>query len=101
MRADIGTTVTLDTVLGIPYRNVYCDTTLLVCSSTGRCGTIYIILECRYRKVVTFLSSYFALNVIYEIYNVFSSAVHSLCDPRPSSARSSSSSPEPEPQQPA
>ncbi len=34
VRADIGTSVTLDTVLRIPYRDIYCDTTLLVCSGT-------------------------------------------------------------------
>ena len=74
MRANIGTEVTLDTVVRIPYRNIYCDTTLLVCRGTGRSGTVYIILECGYRQVVTFLSVYRSLDVVDEIYNVLSSA---------------------------
>ena len=73
MRTYIRTTVTLDTVLRIPYRNIYCDTALLICSSTGRCRTIYIILECGYRKAVSFLSVYLALDIVYKINNIFSS----------------------------
>ena len=73
MRADIGTEVTLDTVVRIPYRNVYCDTALLVCGRTGRCGTVNVILERGYRKVVSFLGVYCSLYGIYELNNVFSS----------------------------
>ena len=52
MRAYIRAEVTLDTVLRIPFGNIYCDTTLLVSSSAGRSGTVYVILECGYRQVV-------------------------------------------------
>ena len=72
MRADIGTEVTLDTVVRIPNRNIYCDTALLVSGGTGRCGTINIILECRYREVVTFLCVNCSLNGVDEFNNIFS-----------------------------
>ena len=80
MRADIGTTVTLDTVFRIPYRDIYCDTTFFESSRTGRSRTIYIILECRYRQVVTFLSVNCMLDSINEINNVFSVTGNSFSD---------------------
>ena len=70
MRADIGTEVTLDTVVRIPNRYVNCDTTFLVCSGTGRSCTVNIILECGYREVVTFLSVYSSLDVVNEVDNI-------------------------------
>ena len=73
MRADIRTEVTLDTVIGIPNRNVNCNTALLVCCRTGRSAAVYVVLECRYRQGVTFLSAYLGLDVVYEVNNVFSS----------------------------
>ena len=75
MRADICTSVTLDTVVRIPYRNVYSDTTFFVCSSTGWCSTVYVILECGYRQAVTFLSINFCLNVVYECNNIVTSFI--------------------------
>ena len=74
MRTNVCTAVTLDTVFRIPYRNVYCDTTFFECSCTGWCRTVYIIFECRYRQCITFLSVYFALDVVYEIYYVLTVA---------------------------
>ena len=79
MRADIGTTVTLDTVLRIPYRDIYCDTTLLVSRGTAGCGTVYVILECGYRKRVTLLCVNLCLNIIYKVYNV-ATAVLCMCE---------------------
>ena len=38
-----------------------------------RCRTINVILECRYRQCVTFLSAYLGLDVVYEVYNFLSS----------------------------
>ena len=73
MWADIRTEVTLDTVINVPYRNLNSDTTLLVCRRTGWCRTINVILECRYRQCVTFLSAYLGLDVVYEVYNFLSS----------------------------
>ena len=70
MRADIGTEVTLDTVVWIPNRYVNCDTTFLVCSGTGRSCTVNVILECGYREIVTFLSIYSSLNVVNEVDNI-------------------------------
>ena len=70
MRAHIRTEVTLDTVVRIPNRYVYCDTTFLVCSRTGRSCTVNVILECGYREVVTFLSVYSSLNVVNEVDNI-------------------------------
>ncbi len=73
MRADIGTEVTLDTVIRIPYRYINGNAALLVCGGTGRSGAVYIILECGYREVITFLSVYCCLNRIDEFNNVCSS----------------------------
>ncbi len=73
MRANICTSVTLDTVLWSPYRNIYSDTTFLVCSSTGWCSTVNIIFECRYRQCITFLCINLSLDVINEINNFLTS----------------------------
>ena len=73
MRADISTSVTLDTVLRIPYRDIYSDTTFLVCSSTGWCSTVNIIFKCRYRQCITFLSINLSLDVVNEINNFLTS----------------------------
>src|SRR5699024_6786923 len=62
MRADICTTVTLDTVFRLPYRDIYCDTTFLVCGGTGRSCSVYEVLECGYRQRVSFLRSNFGLD---------------------------------------
>ena len=75
MRAHIGTTVTLNTVLRIPYRNIHCDAALLVCGSTGRSCAVHIVFKCRYRQGIAFLCGYFGLNVIDKINCVFSSAL--------------------------
>src|SRR5699024_7370574 len=53
MRADISTAVTLDTVFRIPYRDIYCDTTFLVCGRSGGSGAVHIILECGYGQRVS------------------------------------------------
>ena len=73
MRADIRTEVTLDTVVRIPNRYVYCDTAFLICGGTGRCGAIHVVLKCRYRKIITLLSVYCSLNSIDELNNIGSS----------------------------
>ena len=73
MRTNVGTEVTLDTVVRIPYGNIHSDAALLVCGGTGRCGTVYVILESRYRQSITFLSAYLGLDVVYKVYNVLSS----------------------------
>src|SRR5699024_1511709 len=52
MRTNVGTEVTLDTVVRIPYGNIHSDAALLVCGRTGRCGTVYVILESRYRQSI-------------------------------------------------
>ena len=75
VRADIRTSVTLDTVFSIPYRDINCNTTFLVCRSSGRSSSIYIILECRYRQGVTFLSRYFSLDVVNKVNSSLSSAL--------------------------
>ena len=80
MGADISTSVTLDTIFRIPYRDIYCDATFLISSRTGWCGTIHILFECRYRQVVSFLCVYCVLDGIYEINNVFSLAGNIFCD---------------------
>ena len=74
MRTYIRTSVTLDTIIRIPYRDIHCDTALLICRSTGWCGTVNIIFKCRYRQTVTFLSGYFTLDGVDEINNLLSSA---------------------------
>ena len=73
MRTYIGTEVTLDTVIRIPYRNINCDTALLICGGTGWCRTVNVINESGYRQVVAFLSVNSSLNRINELDNVFSS----------------------------
>ena len=73
MRTNVGTEVTLDTVVRIPYGNIHSDAALLVCGGTGRCGTVYVILESRYRQSISFLSAYLGLDVVYKVYNVLSS----------------------------
>ncbi len=78
MRADICTTVTLDTVFRLPYRDIYCDTTFLVCGGTGRSCSVYEILECGYRQRVSFLRSNFGLDVVYE-FNNFLGALVCMC----------------------
>ena len=75
MWADICTTVTLDTVFWLPYRYVYSDTTFFVCCCSGRCSTINIFCECRYREGVTFLSIDLALDVVYEVLSILSTVV--------------------------
>ena len=80
MRTNVCTPVTLDTVLRFPYRDVYRDTTSLVCGRSGRSGTIYIILESRYRKCISFLCVYLRLDILNEIYNVCSAALNFRCE---------------------
>ena len=75
VRTYICTAVTLDTVLRLPYRDIHCDTTFLVCRRSGRCRTIYVIVECRYRKSISFLSIYLSLDILNEIDNVFSAVL--------------------------
>ena len=72
MRTYIGTEVTLDTVVRIPYRNIDSNTAFLICGGTGRRCTVYVIYECRYRQVVTFLSINSSLNRVNELHYVFS-----------------------------
>ena len=74
MRAYIGAESTLDAVLSIPYRNVDCDTALLVCSSTGRSSAVCINACYGYRNGIAFLSVDLDLNVVYEINNILSCA---------------------------
>ena len=75
MRTYICTAVTLDTVLRFPYRDIHCDTTFLVCRRSGRCRAVYIVVKCRYRKSISFLSIYLSLDILNEIDNVFSSVL--------------------------
>ena len=74
MRADICTAVTLDTFARIPYRDINCDTTLLICRCTGWCRTVYIIIKCRYRQGISFLRIYFRLNILCKCNCIGSSA---------------------------
>ena len=76
MRAHICTEVTLDTVVGIPYRNLHCDTALLVSGGAGRSGAVNIIRECGYGQGVTFLSADLGLNVVDKVDNILSSVGH-------------------------
>ena len=69
MRANDGALVTLDTLSSIPYRNVYCSTTLLVSSCTLRECTIFHTNECGYRERVTFLSVHYVNNLLDELRN--------------------------------
>ena len=72
MRTNIGTEVTLNTVIRIPCRNVNSNTTLFVSSRSNRCGTVYIACESGNRKIVTFLSGYMILHIVYKVENVLS-----------------------------
>src|SRR5699024_5031909 len=80
VRTNVCTPVTLDTVLRFPYRDVYRDTTSLVCGRSGRSGTVYIILEGRYRKCISFLCVYLRLDILNKIYNVSSAALNFRCE---------------------
>ena len=73
MRTYIGAEVTLDTLRGIPGRNVYSDTSLLVSGASGRGGAVHIILECGYRQGISFLCAHLGLDVVDEVHNVLSS----------------------------
>ena len=73
MRADVGTEVTLDTVVGIPLGYVDRDAALLVCGGTGRRAAVYIVRERGYRQVVAFLSVDRSLYGVDELDDVFSS----------------------------
>ena len=79
VRADEGTSVTLDTVFRIPYRYVYGDTTFLVCGCAGRSCSVYVVCKCGYRQVVSFLGSYFCLDGIYEFNSVSAAALCMSC----------------------
>ena len=78
MRTYIGTEITLDTVVRIPNRHIYCNTALLVSSRTRRCGTIHILGKCRYRKGIALLSADLGLYVVDKVHNIFSSLSHYL-----------------------
>jgi len=69
MRTYIRTLVTLDTLGSIPYRNVCCNTTLLVCCCTGWSPACLVFLNNRYRNCVTLLSVDFLLNILNEVNN--------------------------------
>ena len=75
MRTYICTAVTLDTVLRFPYRDIHRDTAFLVCRRSGRCRAVYIVVKCRYRKSISFLSIYLSLDILNKIDNVFSSVL--------------------------
>ena len=53
----------------IPYRNVCCNTTLLVCCCTGWSPACLVFLNNRYRNCVTLLSVDFLLNILNEVNN--------------------------------
>ena len=78
MRADIGTEITLNTVIRIPYRNIYRNTALLISSRTDRSGTVHVALESGYRKIISFLCGNIILNVVYKIESIGSSCCFSL-----------------------
>ena len=67
MRADIRAEVTLDTVVGVPNRNINSNTALLVCGRTLREGTVSILDEGGYRQLVTALSVNRSLDVVNEV----------------------------------
>ena len=69
MRADDGALVTLDTLGSIPYRNVYCCTTLLVSSCALRESTVFHTNECGYGELVTFLSVHYVNDLLDELRN--------------------------------
>ena len=50
MRADISALVTLNAVFSVPFRNENGNAALFVSGSALRIRTVYIILECGYRK---------------------------------------------------
>ena len=69
VRANDGALVTLNTLSSIPYRNIYCCTTLLVSCCTLRECTVFHTYECRYRERVTFLSVHYVNNLLDELRN--------------------------------
>ena len=77
MRTNIGTEVTLNTVIRIPCRNVNCNTALLVSSRSNRCRTVYITCESGNGKIVTLLCRNIVLYIVNKVKNIFSSL--SLC----------------------
>ncbi len=80
MRADICTAVTLDTFVRIPYRDINCDTTLLICCTSGWCRTVCIVSKCRYWQSISFLSINLRLDVLNECYNIVFSTLNFWCE---------------------
>ena len=75
MRADIGTSVTLDTVLRLPYGDIYGNAALLISRRTAGGGAVHVILECGYGQGIALLCVYFCLDFIYKAYYVSSAAL--------------------------
>ena len=72
MRADICALVTLDTIICIPARNIYCDASLFVSSSAARGISVCVIQECGYRDGIAFLCGNFLLNRVDKVKDFFS-----------------------------
>ena len=78
MRTYIRTEITLNTIVRIPYGYANGNTALFICRRTRRCGTIYIIIKCRYWQTVAFLSADLCLNIVHKINDIFSALSHYL-----------------------
>ena len=72
----IGTHITLDTFLTVPYRNVNCDTTFLIFGGSLWHGSIWQIHKLADRNVVTLHGIYRDLDVLDPFWKVL---VHLLC----------------------
>ena len=70
MWADIGAEVTLDTVLWIPYGNVYGNAALLKCCGARRGLSIFVLLDNGYWDLVAFLAIHRNLDIVYKIHNI-------------------------------
>ena len=79
MRTYHRTTVTLNTILRDPLRNINSHTTTLMSRRTTRCGTISIICKSRNRQLIATLCIYFLLDILNKLHNL-RSVSHQLCN---------------------
>ena len=70
MRAYIRAACTLDAVVRIPDRHHNRNAALLICSRSGRCRAVNVILECGDRQLVALLGTDSQLDVVDEIDNL-------------------------------
>jgi len=82
MRTYIRTLITLDTLIRLPFRNIYCYSPLFISRNTCRESPVFPVFECAYRDIVTFKTDYRINDITVKLRNitfVFNSPDFNIC----------------------